>query len=314
MKVIRMQQKYDTEANWVSEDPLILPGEIVVSIDTDPISYKIGKSGTNNWSDLEYIQSSGASDTYTNSNSITTPLGGIEAGETFNDVSLTTMWDKLLYPYLFPSFNTFTSSDFLTNNEVGKIYTAGPKNFTWNTVNDVNAKDNYVTFNGSGLDNPVTSLDKDYDSIISLDDNLFKNSPGTCSWTITGENTRDETYTRNLSIYWKYQLIWGNSAKETMTMSDIIPGGTGGLDESHNKLTTNRANTIVFTQEILKYKYILCPVGLGELTSFTDLANIPISMELPYLISHTNSFGVTYNMRVHRTQNKLGGNVTIKIA
>lgn len=53
---VRIQNKYDTEANWASKNPVLLKGEAAYSSDKNGL-YKIG-DGTSKWSDLKYGLSS----------------------------------------------------------------------------------------------------------------------------------------------------------------------------------------------------------------------------------------------------------------
>lgn len=47
---------------------------------------------------------------YTNSEPIVTPLGGVKAGETFNNVSVADMLTKILYPYTKPTIATMAAT------------------------------------------------------------------------------------------------------------------------------------------------------------------------------------------------------------
>lgn len=49
---VKIKQRYDTEANWKSSNPLLLEGEMAVSSDKNN-QYKIG-DGTSKWNDLSY--------------------------------------------------------------------------------------------------------------------------------------------------------------------------------------------------------------------------------------------------------------------
>ena len=53
-----MQQRRDTVAHWTSVNPVPLAGEICVSMDTNPLSFKIG-DGVTNWVNLPYFSSGG---------------------------------------------------------------------------------------------------------------------------------------------------------------------------------------------------------------------------------------------------------------
>lgn len=48
----RIKNKYDTAANWTSNNPILLAGEIAIESDTNLI--KIG-NGTSHWNDLAYV-------------------------------------------------------------------------------------------------------------------------------------------------------------------------------------------------------------------------------------------------------------------
>ena len=53
---VRIQQRYDTEANWKAKDPVLLKGEIVYTSDgTNMGKYKVG-NGTSKWSALPYAK------------------------------------------------------------------------------------------------------------------------------------------------------------------------------------------------------------------------------------------------------------------
>ena len=52
---VRIQEKYDTESNWSSKNPLLLKGEIAISSDKNN-NYKVG-NGVDNWNSLSYVLS-----------------------------------------------------------------------------------------------------------------------------------------------------------------------------------------------------------------------------------------------------------------
>lgn len=49
---VRHKQRYDTEANWKSKDPILLAGEMAISSDKNG-RFKVG-DGKNKWSVLAY--------------------------------------------------------------------------------------------------------------------------------------------------------------------------------------------------------------------------------------------------------------------
>ncbi len=54
---VRLKQRYDTEANWTSINPVLLAGELAISSDKDG-KYKVG-NGSSKWSELSYAYQSG---------------------------------------------------------------------------------------------------------------------------------------------------------------------------------------------------------------------------------------------------------------
>lgn len=52
---VRFKQKYDTEANWTSANPVLLAGEMAISSDKNG-KYKVG-NGTSTWKQLSYAKS-----------------------------------------------------------------------------------------------------------------------------------------------------------------------------------------------------------------------------------------------------------------
>lgn len=51
---VRFKQRYDTEANWTSANPVLLAGEMAISSDKND-AYKVG-DGTKKWSELSYAK------------------------------------------------------------------------------------------------------------------------------------------------------------------------------------------------------------------------------------------------------------------
>lgn len=76
---VRIQQKFDTEANWAAKDPVLLQGEMAVTKTTN--QFKMG-DGTSKWSQLAYNQIpwtsvSGRPSTMPNPNTLTLQFNGV---------------------------------------------------------------------------------------------------------------------------------------------------------------------------------------------------------------------------------------------
>lgn len=52
-----MRQKHDLQINWITNNPILLNGEIGISTDITPINFKIG-NGVSYWTELDYVISS----------------------------------------------------------------------------------------------------------------------------------------------------------------------------------------------------------------------------------------------------------------
>ena len=86
----------------------------------------------------------GPGDQYTNSTPTPSPLGGIPAGSTFAAQTMTQMWNRLLYPYQFPVFTSFSITGQAAILEVGDTSLANPT-FTWSTSNSSNITANTIS-------------------------------------------------------------------------------------------------------------------------------------------------------------------------
>lgn len=301
MKIVRMMQKYDTEANWIANDPVLYRGEIAVSIDTSPISFKIG-DGSSNWSLLDYF---GGSVLYTNTAPTPSTIGGIPSGSTFNEVTLQQMWDMLLYPYQYPSFSSFSISEISSIYEVGYEISAGAKTFNWNTTNNTNINSNSIQISGPGFVTETGLINDGIESII-FTSGVQRTTPGSQTWTIQGENTLSGLFSRNLSTNWRWRIYWGIS-----TLSPLNESQIEALDS--NALRTNFNGTFSFNAS--GYKYFCYPSSFGIASSFTDSSTmLAVPFEPYYIVSVTNSYGITTNYNVHRSTNILGGSINIVIS
>lgn len=120
LTIKNLQLRNDTSANWLSINPVLAKGEMGIEIDTR--KFKFG-DGATTWDALNYassedievddafdaesenpIQNKVVNDAvhYTNDTPIITAIGGISVGTTFNNMSVTDVLTKLLYPYTKP--------------------------------------------------------------------------------------------------------------------------------------------------------------------------------------------------------------------
>ena len=121
LTIKNLQLRNDLATNWTSKNPVLAKGEIGIEIDTN--KFKFG-DGVNTWTALYYASNeevivdaefSAESENpvqnklvngavhYTNTTPTISALGGVASGTTFDNVPITEMLTKILYPYTKPS-------------------------------------------------------------------------------------------------------------------------------------------------------------------------------------------------------------------
>ena len=130
--------------------------------------------------------------TYTNPDPVPITIGGIQAGSTLNNATMYEMWTELLYPYQVPAFTFFTVSG-SNPLEVGQSLPL-TLSFSWNSSNDPNVEPNSIVITDvtgtllSGQSADGSSVPYTYSSAV------VRNTYGSYSWTITGQNTNGGNY------------------------------------------------------------------------------------------------------------------------
>ena len=121
LTIKNLQLRNDSAANWTSVDPVLAKGEMGIEVDTN--KFKFG-NGISAWTALEYasteetvidatfsaesenpVQNKVVNDAvhYTNTTPTISALGGVASGTTFDNVPITEMLTKILYPYTKPA-------------------------------------------------------------------------------------------------------------------------------------------------------------------------------------------------------------------
>lgn len=233
---------------------------------------------------------------YTNTTPVPTALGGVAAGTTFNKESLSSVLTKILYPYQNPSFSMFRINgvDTLTL-EVGEEYPAGSKTFTWSIANVGSLKANSIVCNGVAIaGNPGT----DTQSIPAI----VKNTATSHTFTITAKNTNDVSFSKSITLNWKFRMYFGIHLNDTVTDEDIL-----SMD---SQLATSRSKTYDHMCSAGEHFYIAYP------SIFGDMNNIKISNQLwnDFVLvkrNVVNQFGVSIPFNIYRSVNKYYGKVTV---
>jgi hypothetical protein len=265
-------------------------------------------------------QALSGSPTYVNPTPTTIAVGGISAGTTFPaPQTVQQMFDKLLYPYLPPTFSSFAITG-ITTLEVGASIPASVT-FTWGTTNSTNVSTNSVTIGdqSQGL-TLATGQPNDGTQAVTMPASVTKTTATTHVFEISATNTNAIVFTRTLSVSWLWRLYYGASSNPTLSSANILAlaGQLSGYPGS-------------YAMPAGGYKYICyAHAAGGQLNSVKDAAtqfSIPMATSTDNaaysnvdgggysyaLVSHTNQFGVSTNYRVYRSKNILGGTMTVAV-
>ena len=276
----------------------------------------IDSNGNLSWNDSPI---SPGSITYTNSTPIESQLGGISIGQTFSNMTMTQMWDMLLYPYLAPSFTQFSVSG-SNPLEVGQALPS-TLNFVWESAKDANVQPG--TINLSDITGSLIAGQESDSSVSSITSYTYLTpvkltSYGSYSWSIQGQNTQSVVYSSSTSKSWWWKVYWGASASTALPTESFIEG------LANAQLKSSRSGNYQFAAN--DYKYLAIPAAYGIPTSIY-YQGLPFALadssngytlgsgNVTYMqIAITNSYGITENYNVFRSKNPLVGAVTMVVS
>jgi hypothetical protein len=256
---------------------------------------------------------------YTNLAPIPTTIGGVIAGMTFSGATMQQMWDTLLYPYMNPSFGSFSIAGQAVSLEVGATLAGGSRTFNWTTSYSSSILPNTVRIKNINtnviISTPASGMTNDGTEVISIA-SVTRTSAGSQSWGIYATTDKNLTISRTFVVTWYNRIYYGTSALTGLTASSLT-GLTG------TALTTSALRTYVFPGG--GYKYICIPTALANPSLFKDAStNLTVAMAGPsdgYTILNngnyvqqvvvTNAYGVNITYDVYRTKNTLGGAIDI---
>jgi len=269
----------------------------------------------------------GGGGTYTGSSPTTVTVGGLPSGSAIAGETFTQILQSMLVPFLAPSFSSFAISGQATSLEVGYPTASGSQSFTFSFANAGNVAANTLsiidvttsTTLASGL--PVTSPES-----ANIGGPFTLTAPGSHSWKGQATDTQSTVFSSgNFTVSWFFKDFYGTNTNPTLAASDILA------------LTGNLASGFAQTRSFAAggYKYYCWPDTFGSPTAstgFKDTSNgLPVAMATSTdnaaysnvqngwyyaLVSVTNTAPtpVTTNYRVYRTQNVLGGTITIQVS
>jgi len=258
---------------------------------------------------LKYVTNAGGAGggVYTNADPIPEAIGGVEVGETFTDVALVDMWTKLLYPYQYPAFTSFSIATVQAIYEVGDTIAGGTYTFNWATSNSANVKVDTIAITDVTDGNTVMLTASANDGTEDLAQTaVTKTTATTHQWKIEGTNTKETVFDRTFIVNWQHRIYYGESALASLAEADIkalrISELKAGRQGTYNMLAGG-------------YKYWAFPQSMGTPTSWIDPdTTFPVAMDTAYNIDITNSFGVLIPYTVYRTYNTLGGSIRVTVS
>lgn len=236
---------------------------------------------------------------------------------------LNTALDGILNPYQAPAFTAFAITGQSTTLEVGTSIASGSKTFTWSTSNSGNVQANSISIVDTTLSSTLVSgSTNDGTETISIS-TITNSAPGSHTWTISATNTQSSGFSRTLTVSWLWKGYAGTSTGAT-------------LDATAIKALTDYAaltSTPLRTYSLASggYKYVCFPDSFATPSLWKDPStgfNVPLATvddNAAYshtdtagnqyaLVSVTNANSVTTNYRVYRSQNSLGGSLSLQVS
>jgi hypothetical protein len=232
-------------------------------------------------------QSASASTTYTNANPTPLKVGGIPAGSTFSNKTMTEMWNALLYPYIAPSAT-------LTGGNTREFGASNSVTLSWSATKGSNDVTSIILCVGRPDEQPI--------SLTTI--NSTGNQSGTKSTTATqNSNTTffmtvsDVTSTPSASttVSWSSAVYWGKTPTFGLPSMTIVVSqpawATGAGVGTGKNLSTSRAANYSGIDGAGQYLVFAWPSTYGE-PSFTinGLPNTAFT-KIGISVPHTNMHG-----------------------
>lgn len=271
----------------------------------------------------------GGGGNYTPQGATTATVGGLPSGTNLGTtpVTIQSILDQILYPYVLPSFSSFVISGQSQTMEVGDLISPAIQTFAWafntvgnvapNTMELIDVTGSAVLASGLSLISPIAQNI----GAISL------SAPGSYSWKGRATNNAVVPATFDSALFtvsWKWREYFGTDSSPTLNAAAIQALANSALANGFTQSSSFVAGD---------YKYFAWPDSFGSPTAvngFRDpnsgfnMAMATVADDPAYsnvqngwyydLVSVTNSFGVTTNYRVYRTKNTLSGTITITVS
>ena len=184
----------------------------------------------------------------------------------------------MFYPYKVPAFTAFTMQGVSNSQEVGATISANPT-FTWSVSNAANIKDDGFKLEQTAPSAAVlaTGIAKTETSHAVTQEAIKATAPGAYKWRISGVNTNNQGFQRDLTINYYYKYFYGVDTNNATTPPDAGTIGTtytnadgSAFDSAFIRntsgyssafLTNNAASFAINIQSTTRRVVIACPQG-----------------------------------------------------
>jgi hypothetical protein len=260
-------------------------------------------------SDVQTVasQSASASTTYTNSTPTPQTIGGIPAGSTFSNKTMSEMWDALLYPYIAPSASLSIGS--LNGGSLREFGRSNNVDLNWN-----------ATKGSKNVSAIIVCIGRpDQESIALTTINSTGNQSGTKSTTSTSNTNTTfymtvsdipngtSTVTAQATVSWSSAVYWGKTPTFALPSMSIVgsqPSWADGAGVGSGKnLSSSRSANYSGINGAGQYLVFAWPSSYGTPTfTINGLPNTAFT-KIGSAVSHTNmySYPVNYDVWISNT-------------
>lgn len=221
-------------------------------------AFRVRKTLIDGYNDI--IEDINESMKYTNELPTTGSLGGIETGETFDNVPLSEMLDKLLYPYLYPSFQSFSIQGNVPL-ECGKSY-GGNKVFVWSILNPTNVKTGTITISELSENDLIVGTLNDGTETINVPAGSKVVHGEYRQFYIEALNTKMESFEKETKVYFYSPIYYGVHNTSGLSVSNI---------QQMTKVISYKQTFTLSFNPLNQRFYYAYPKSFGLLTSIKDV-------------------------------------------
>jgi hypothetical protein len=254
------------------------------------------------------VSGAGSELTWTNTNPVTTTIGGIDSGDIISLGSKAIeILQLMFYPYQPVSFSAFSVNLIGGIKELGQGITGSTVNTTWIASGPTyNWVPNGITLTrNQGTSLVVDNLNYNSTPIVTHPPYVFT-TPTILTFTLTGDQLEGSNVSRTESYNWQHKVYYGSSTNPAITDFTDLTG----------EFATNtpiNVRTIVGDGINPKYFYFVIPSAFDSYTGFKDDAtsfSIPFNAALT--ISVTNAYGVSTSYKYYRSFETSDGTLNIR--